>query len=382
MQEVINIHYSEIALKGKNRRDFEKKLLENTEAALTGESYAAVEKKESRLILRLNPYSNIQSIIAKLKKVFGIKWFSYATSTTPTIKSIKTCAIEMMKGHEGKKIKVKTKRADKAFPITSLDVGREVGAVLNDLGFRIDLSNPEIRLFIEIMKDEALLSCEKMQGCGGLPVGTGGKVLCLLSGGIDSPVAAWLMMKRGCTVDFLHIHPCQDVERVKKSKIVRLIEKLKEYAPVEMGMFLVPYTEFYKKTFSIPERNRLVVFRRFLLRLGERIALENGHLGIVTGDNLAQVASQTLENLHATGTVAVQVYRPLIGYDKDDIIGLAKAIGTYETSIEKYKDCCSLVAVKHPFTKAKIEQIDKIEKDINLSDIVDKTMAELEVIKI
>jgi thiamine biosynthesis protein ThiI len=380
--QIINVHYGEIALKGKNRGQFERTLINNIKKTLENEHYESLEKKATRIIIKLSNKSDLDSIIAKLKKVFGIKWFSVAFTVERDIELLKKSVLNIAEAYRGKSIQIETKRADKSFPLTSIEVSKIVGAELKNAGFQITFDKPDATILIEILDDEILVSSEKLRGLGGLPVGTSGKVLSLLSGGIDSPVAAWLMMKRGCCVDFLHVHPYQYNEIVKKSKIVKLIEKLKEYAPIKMRLYIAPYAELYKKTFYIPSRNELVVFRRFLKMLAERIATEHGYLGIVTGDSLAQVASQTLDNLYVTSSMStIPFYRPLIGYDKDEIIELAKKIGTYEISIEEYKDCCSLVATRHPATKTKLDEIKKIEEEIDIENIVENTMLTVEIIE-
>lgn len=381
---LVTIHYSEIWLKGRNKGDFENALLSNIRKALNREHYEKLEKKSTRVLLWLSEHSDAASITSKLKKVFGIKWFSVALAIPRDIEFLKNAVVTLSHSYTGKTIKIDTKRADKGFPLTSVEINCIVGAELKTRGFEINLDNPQAKISIEVLRDNFLISSERIEGLGGLPVGTSGKLICLLSGGIDSPVAAWLMMKRGCIVDFVHMSATgSDVKLEKDSKIVRLIGKLREYAPSSAKLYFVPYTEFYKKTLEVSARNELVLFKRFLLRIAARLCVANSYLGVVSGDSVAQVASQTLQNLYATNVVTnLPVYRPLAGHDKEEIIDLAKKIGTYDISIEEYKDCCSLVAAKHPATRAKMTDLDAAENEINIEEVVEKTIAASEIIEV
>jgi thiamine biosynthesis protein ThiI len=375
VKRVYNIHVGEIAIKGKNRKFFESRLMENIRSATN----CRVESAMGRFIL--HPGKTGRSKIEEgLSKTFGIEWFSESFYIKNRIEVITDT---VMKNADRKKtLKLDTRRAYKGYPMTSPEINKKVGMALEKAGFRIDLENPEERVFIEILKDSALVSLRKIRGLGGLPVGCSGKVLSLLSGGIDSPVASWLMMKRGCTVDFLHLHAFPTNKKAKKSKIMRMVKKLKEYSPAKIRLFLVPYGRFYEKSFEIKPKNELVVFRRFIFRIANKITEKEGYLGFVTGDSIGQVASQTLENLYATTDASFHpVYRPLLGYDKREIIDLAKKIGTYDISIEKYRDCCSLVAEKHPATKAKPGAVKREEKKINVEKIAEDTMKETEIVE-
>ncbi len=379
MEQLITVHYGELTLKGMNRGEFERIILDNIKKALENEKYARIEKNQLRLLIHLDNDSNKDEIIRKLKNVFGIQWFSYAISCKPDLSEIKKIVLDNTQ--IGKTIKVNTTRADKSFSINSMEVNKQVGQVLYDKGFKVDIKSPEIVINIEILKNMANIFFDKIAGLGGLPVGSSGRVLCLLSGGIDSPVAAWLMMKRGCVVDYLHVHPFANNDEVKKSKIVELIEKLNQFSQRKSRLFIFPYHELYKKTFETGNKNELIIFRRFILKLANELVQKEKHLGIATGDNLAQVASQTLENMLATsGASTLPLYRPVLTYDKNEIIEVAKKIGTYELSIKQYRDCCSLVATKHPATKVKIEDVNFIEDKIEINKIVEKTIEKKEIV--
>jgi thiamine biosynthesis protein ThiI len=277
-------------------------------------------------------------------------------------------------------IRVETTRSDKNFPLQSPEISRQIGIAIEKAGYETALKGHASTIRAGILQKSAVIAFEKLKGPGGLPVGCSGHVICLLSGGIDSPVAALRMMKRGCTVDLLHFYDYPTPEKAMEAKIGELVGILRTFG-FRGKVFLAPYTEFYKKTFtSIEPKKELVLFRRFILLTANRIAEQEGALGIASGDNLAQVASQTLENLHATNEAsALPVYRPLIAYDKSEIIDLAKQYGTYETSIKEYKDCCSLVSVKHPETRAKLWEMKKLSKDIELEKIVEETLKRVSV---
>lgn len=379
MDTVISIHFSEIALKGKNRVDFEKCLLENISKQL-GDSVKTVKKHESRLILTPN---NLDVALTKLKNVFGVEWFSPSISTERTVETVIAELLKKKDILSDKKIKVLTRRSDKNFKVTSPELSRKIGIELEKNGFPVDIFNPERIILVEVLTDSFLISWDKQQGLGGLPTGSSGKLLSLLSGGIDSPVASWMMMQRGCTVDFLHFHSEPSTESLKKSKMMKLLTALRSYSPNNFRVFTVSYTEFYKKSPKMDQRSELVVFRRFMLKLANKIAENENYLGLITGDSVAQVASQTLENLLATNEVSIlPVYRPLAGMSKQDIIDFSRKIGTFQISIEKYKDCCSLVAAKNPSTKVKLEKVKQIEEEVDTNQIVEKSLEQMEIIEI
>jgi len=383
MEKMITVRYGEIAIKGKNRSQFENTLIQNIKNALQGEGFSKIEKKEKRLLVFLKPEARIDMIAEKLKNVFGIEWFSIAFSTVKDLEEIKKLVLEQSVIYKDRTIKVNAKRSDKTFQINSMEINKQIGEVLYNNGFKIDVKNPQVMINLEILRNRANVFFDKIPGLGGLPVGCSGKVLCLLSGGIDSPVASFLMMKRGCEVDFLHVHPLASNEQVKNSKIPKIVEKLDYYFQKKSKLFVVSYTEFYKKTFGINSkdtRNELVLFRRFIIKLANKIAKQYNYLGIVTGDSIAQVASQTLENLMVTsGMSEIPLYRPLLTYDKKEIINIAEKIGTYKISLEEYRDCCSLVANKHPATKAKIEDIERLEENIEIEKIVSDTLEKIAI---
>ncbi len=375
--EAISVHFAEIALKGRNRSQFESALVDSIRSQVGG---GKISRAESRIMVF--PEGGMEAALKSLSKVFGIAWFSQSCIAGRDVDGITALVLERAAPWKGKRLRVEASRSDKSFALTSPEINRQVGKALELAGHNIDLNTPEQKIYIEILRDSAVISFGRTPGLGGLPVGVSGRVLSMLSGGIDSPVASWLMMKRGCAVDFLHLHAGKSADEVRGSKMPKIIKVLKQYHPPRCRLFIAPYTEFYKRSLAVDPRMELVVFRRFLLRLASRIAAENGHLGLVTGDSIGQVASQTLDNLLAVNEAAsLPVYRPLATYDKQEIVSLAKRVGTYDLSIEDYKDCCSLVAAKHPSTKVKPEKARAIENEINIQDIVEKTLAQTETIE-
>ena len=372
------IHYHEIALKGKNRPFFEKKLIENIRKKV---EVIRWRKDMTRFIIEVREDENADD---KLAKVFGIEKFAEVKELdTPkkSIEHLKEFFSDFLSSAglpKGEPVRIRVKRADKTFPLTSPEIERELGSVVVSQGYRIDLRNPKHEFFIEIAERIYLYSSSDVrEGAGGLPVSTSGKALCMLSGGIDSPVASYLVMKRGMHTDFIHFHAFPENSAVFGSKILKLISKLHEYLPDPTRVFLVPYYHF-QLNFAGTGKYELVLFKRFMLRVSEAIAEKFGYDAVVTGESLAQVASQTIHNLKVIyHNSRVLSLHPLIGMDKKEIIQLAKKIGTYDISIQEYKDCCSIVS-KHPATKAKISVVEKIEDEKNMEEVVKRTLDDTE----
>lgn len=381
------IHHAEIALKGKKRSFFENKLVENIMAIFRRENIPveSLKKEEGRIICSFKANAENGKIEQSLKKIFGIKYFAFVEESESRVKPILEKSKEIIKGlkNENKKsISLLTRRSDKGFPLTSIELNKEIGEEARKLGIKIDFKNPEERLFLEITSKKTYIYSKKINGLAGLPVAASGKVLALLSGGIDSPVASWLAMKRGCRVDLVHFHAFKDNEAVLKTKIKDIVDKLNKYQ-LSSDLFLAPYYNYQLNTLGkIPEKLDLVIFKNFMMQVSQEIALKHGHKAIVTGDSLGQVASQTIENIHATScNINLPILRPLISYDKEEIISLAKKIGTYEDSIKPYKDCCSLLSRK-PATAARVHEVENLVKKYNLKEIVKKSLTEISRIKV
>ena len=364
------VHYHEIALKGKNRPFFEQQLMKNIIAASRKENIAVSCKRDyGRILCETNAEKGIVQDV--LSCVFGIQSFAFIEETSSTLSAVVQKAATFLKNVDRSlTLKFETKRADKQLPFTSVDVNKELGAQAIALGFSLNLKHPDFVLYAELTSKKAYLYSEKILGLGGLPVGCTGKVLVLFSGGIDSAVAAWLMMKRGCQVDFLHFHTFKENKEVLDTKIMALKNRLDLFQE-SSRLFLVPYHTYELATLGkIPERYNLVLFKHFLLKFAEFLALQKKYLALVTGDSLAQVASQTLENIRSSSYgISLPLFRPLLTYDKQEIIDLAERIGTYKTSIKEYKDCCSIVS-KNPATKVSLEKFKKILEDVSVDSLL------------
>ncbi|PUA31413.1 MAG: tRNA 4-thiouridine(8) synthase ThiI [Candidatus Terraquivivens tikiterensis] len=379
MYDVALIHYGEIGTKGSNRPVFEKALVENIKWSLEN-NVGEVLRLRGRVLVRLRPDVDSEKVKQALGRVFGIAWFTLAYESEQDIDTIVKEVLRRLAEHgiRARTFMVQTRRADKDFPYTSIEVNRMVGAkIVESTGMDVDLENPGVTVFIELAGGKAYFYFEKIKGLGGLPVGVSGKVLSLLSGGLDSPVAAWLMMKRGCHVDFLHLHALRSMQELQGSKIVEIFRYLSSFCKGSK-LFAVPFYKFLEKALKAPARLELVLFRKFMLRVAESLAKREGYLGIVTGDSIGQVASQTLRNIwSAQKGLDVPVYRPLLTYDKEEIVRLAKHVGTYELSLKEYKDCCSIIA-KHPETSSKPEVVQEVWDRLGLEDAVAETLDLLE----
>jgi thiamine biosynthesis protein ThiI len=379
------IHYGELGLKGENRGDFEKALerdLMSKIADLTTEdNQAEFETRNKYFILKVAKSIDNEKIIKRIKRVFGIKWFAEVKELAHEndLAEIKKEIVRLAqkKAAPERTFKIDCKRADKRFHQTSQEIEIQVGsAVINSTKYQnVNLSNPDDTFYIEITHSQILIFDKKIAGPGGLPIGASGRVLVLLSGGIDSPVAAYLAAKRGCSVDFLNFYVKKPG---KNDKIPRLARQISEFTG-KGRLYLVPYLPFNMEILDTDTRYELVLFRRFMFKVAENVMMQQGHKALITGDNLGQVASQTIENITAADD-ALKNYtclRPLIGYDKCEIIEVAKEIGTFKISNEKQKDCCSIID-KHAKTKVSLERINKEESKLeDYNTIIVKTLKDL-----
>jgi len=368
------IHYGELSLKGRNRSLFENKLRENIERECGGR----VKKYRGRFVMEGGNRENLNFI-------FGISWYAEAVKTPKSIEAIKSTVLRELRGRIADKASfgVFIKRADKSFPATSMELENIIGAEITALyDIKVDLNAPKLSVYVEIA-DDSYVYFHKIEGLRGLPVDVSGSVLSLLSGGIDSPVASYLMMKRGCRVNFIHFHVFSDNSRVEDTKMSRVFEILDKYQR-NTRVFLVPYYEFEMEILKAlnTRGHELILFRRFMVKVAERIASQNGFKALVTGDSLGQVASQTMENIaQLTRDISIPVFQPLIAYDKQEIIDLARRIFTYEPSIEKYKDCCSIVS-SNPRTKANTRQVIELESKMDIERVIEKTIELVSVLEL
>lgn len=369
---------SEIMLKGGNRPRYERLLARNVADAVSGRG-AKVYRRQARIIVEPSRGEDSEELAQRISRIPGVRWARIGYLIPRDYELLMQIVVEKAKELRPSRIAVKVSRADKSYPKTSLDIARELGErIRNELGVVVDLKNPETVFWVNVLDDIFLFGWRRVEGVGGLPVGASGRVLALLSGGLDSPVAAWLMMKRGCIVDMLHIYAHPTPQDALSEKIGELFLKLKETSP-SSKLFLAPYHHFLGSALSAKAPLELALFRRFMLRLAEALSLEIGAKAIVTGDSIGQVASQTLESLHAASYgLRLLVLRPLAGYDKEEIIRLSKTIGLYELSIKEYRDCCSIIS-RHPIPRPRLEEVEEEWRRLGLDDAVAKTLEEVHV---
>lgn len=357
--------------------------MDNIKRALRGTGYTRVRRISGRLLVELDENADLDEIQSRLPKVFGIAYFTLAYETQQDIAAIQESALSLIQGRSFNTLKVNAKRSNKDFPLTSPEINAQVGAyLLKDTGARADLTNPELTCFIEIVEKYAYIYMDKQKGAGGLPVGVSGKVVALLSGGIDSPVASYMMMKRGARVLYVHFYSYPYTDKASLEKVKTLVEILNDYQYYSL-LYLVPFVDIQKEIVAkTPVDLRVILYRRMMARIAEALASQERAQALVTGESLGQVASQTLANLRVISESAqLPILRPLIGWDKQEIIDLAEQIGTFQTSALPYNDCCSLFVPKHPATHASPEQAKEAEENLDLEGLVTQAIENVEVQK-
>lgn len=385
MNDTVVIHYSELGTKGRNRRHFENKLADDVRRRL-GVDALKVRIESARVLVELAPAAPRERVAEALKPIFGIAWYGFGrlvrwSAADPAWAASEEAVLEIVRQNpEAKTFKIFPRRSAKNFPAVSDTIARRLGqAVVEKAGLKVDLTAPELPIHVEVLTREIAVLSDRVAGLRGMPRGSAGGVLCLFSGGIDSPVAAWLMMKRGAIVHHLHFHPYRTSQEVLGTKITRLVERLNAFgAPGKL--ILVPHDRYQiAASLAVPTEYETVFFRRFMFRAGAVMAQRWGLKGLVTGDSLGQVASQTLENLTAVQTeLPLPVFQPLIAMDKETIIDLAQRIGTYDPSIEAYKDCCSLMSRK-PKTKVATAVVRRLEVELAMDRLIDESLAQAEI---
>ncbi|MFB6290113.1 MAG: tRNA uracil 4-sulfurtransferase ThiI [Candidatus Bipolaricaulia bacterium] len=386
----ILVHYGEIALKGDNRGYFEDKLVDNLRRSLDGLDFERIKKMHGRILVELGrtPFSRISDYEERVSRVFGIANYAFVRRSSRDLESIKEKAWNLVKAERFESFKVASRRADKGFPLTSVELNERIGAELQDRFRRqdsprqVDLEQPELALFVEVTKNEVFLYKNKREGPGGMPVSTSGNVLGLISAGIDSPVAAWQMMKRGSKVVFVHFHSFPRTDRASQENVKESVEVLAKWQG-SSRLYLVNIRAIQRRIImDVPKRLRIIFYRRAMLKAGEKIAETEGALGLVTGDSLAQVSSQTLENLRAANeavTPSIPVYRPNIGMDKREIESRARNIGTFEISTRSSRDCCVYMRPEHPETKATLTEVREAEEVLEEDDLILEAVRDAEV---
>ncbi|HHY12661.1 MAG TPA: tRNA 4-thiouridine(8) synthase ThiI [Firmicutes bacterium] len=393
MERVLLIRYGEISLKGQNRRQFEKKLQENIEIAVSAIDVDAgkrVSKSQGRLYVTGIQTQFEHDYLEALSCVPGIVAVSPGFAVESDLETIKQAAISAVKQAMPEvsppaTFKVDTRRADKDFPVKSPEVNREVGAAVlrNVPGLAVDVHNPSIHLTVEIRPGHTYIYRGQVPGPGGLPVGTSGKGILLVSGGIDSPVAGYMAMKRGVAVDALHFWSYPITGERARDKVVDICKVLRKYNP-HLRLFVAPFTRIQTEIMDkCPEKYRVITMRRMMMRVASRICRNTGSLAIFTGENLGQVASQTLESLSVIESVSdFPVLRPLICFDKVETVRLAEQIGTYDISILPYEDCCSVFVPKHPVTKPRLDAAVNAEKRLDVKQLAEECAMNTDVFDI
>lgn len=381
--KVLIIRYSEIHLKGNNREFFESALVSNIKHVLQKFQYEFA-RSNARYIIKNFDETDLEDIIDAVKNVFGVHSLSIAEEVPTDLKQISAAALAFAptKGT----FKVNTNRADKRFPMSSMQISAEVGGDVLEANpqLKVDLYNPQHVINIDIRENgKSFVYGETIKAVNGMPVGTGGKGIVMLSGGIDSPVAAYMMAKRGMTLRAVHFHSFPYTSMQARQKVLDLAKIIKKYT-LRMTVDVVSFTEIQTAIHEkCPEEYMITIMRRFMMRIAERIAKIHGAGAVITGESLGQVASQTLESITSTNSVAtIPVFRPLIGFDKDEIIEISQKIGTFETSILPYEDCCTIFLPKRPVTKPRIEQVLKVESVLDVDALVNNALDSIETITI
>lgn len=381
--KVVIIRYSEIHLKGNNREFFESALISNLKYVLRGYKFE-FSRSNARYVISNFDESVLPQIVDAVKNVFGVHSLSVADCVDSNLDSIREAALHFApkKGS----FKVETNRADKRFAMKSMQVSAEIGGDILDANpnLTVDLHNPQNIVYIDIRENgKTFVYSEVIKAVNGMPVGTGGKGIVMLSGGIDSPVATYMMAKRGMTLRAVHFHSFPYTSMQARQKVLDLAKIVKKYT-LRMTVDVVSFTEIQTQIHEkCPEEYMITIMRRFMMRIAERLARQNGAGAVITGESLGQVASQTLESITSTNSVAtIPVFRPLIGFDKDDIIEIAQKIGTYDTSILPYEDCCTIFLPKRPVTKPRLSAVEKVESALDVDNLVENALRNVETIVI
>ncbi len=381
--KVVIIRYSEIHLKGNNREFFESALISNIKHVLQDYTYEFA-RSNARYIIRKFDESQLEQIVDAVKNVFGVHSLSVAEEVGSNVEQIKAAALAL--APTSGSFKVNTNRADKKFPIHSMNLSADIGGDILEANpsLTVDLFHPDHVVNIDIRENgKTFVYSEIIKAVNGMPVGTAGKGVVMLSGGIDSPVAAYMMAKRGMTLRAVHFHSFPYTSMQAKQKVLDLAKLVKKYS-LRMTVDVVSFTEIQTAIHEkCPEEYMITIMRRFMMRIAEKLARMNGCGAVITGESLGQVASQTLESITSTNSVAnIPVFRPLIGFDKDEIIEIAERIGTFKTSILPYEDCCTIFLPKKPVTKPRLDAVLKVESALDVDTLVNNAMQNIETIVI
>lgn len=378
-------HYHEIGLKGRNRMFFEDALVRNLRRALEDTGYKRVQRNYGRVLIELNPDADTEEVIARASRIFGIAYVGAGVQVGPDLEEIKEVSLSLLQAEPFTSFAIRARRQNSRLEMKSNEINVAVGSHIQAaIDAPVDLSNPDATVWIELFDDAGVVFRRRVRGPGGLPVGVSGRMLALLSGGIDSPVAAWRMARRGAIVEFVHFHgqPFTDPSSVRQAQ--ELAEALARYQ-LKAKLHLIPLADAQREIVTHAASSmRVVLYRRTMMRIASALADELGCKALITGDSLGQVASQTIENIKTVDDAipGVEVLRPLIGNDKQEIIDLAIEIGTYDISTRAYQDCCVLFEPRSPATRSKVEQAELGESELDIDALVGKALAARETIQI
>jgi tRNA uracil 4-sulfurtransferase len=372
LRPAVIVHYHEISLKGGTRPMFLRHLARNLERATSDLGPSRLRQLPGRIVLDLDQHPAPEAVARRVGRVFGVANSALAFRVASTVEAMKSALARLIEGRVFASFRISARRAFKTYPLTSVELNRELGAfVLERASTRVDLTHPELTLHVEVLPAETFVYADRDPGPGGLPVGASGTVAALLSGGIDSPVAAWRMMKRGCRVVFVHFHSVPYLPATSQAKARALVQRLTAWQ-YNSRLFLVPFGEIQREVvLAVPAAARVVVYRRLMLRIAETLARQTGAQALVTGESLGQVASQTLANISRIDEVTcMPVFRPLIGMDKLEITAEAERLDTFEISIEPDADCCTLFVPRHPATRMSAEDVRGAEARLDVGRLV------------
>ena len=384
MQDIILVKLGEIILKGLNRRSFEQKLMANMRRKIAPYGNFSVYCLQSTVYVEAkDEEADVGAAFEALKKVFGIITLTRAAACEKDKDAITALAKEYLKEdlEKAASFKVESKRSDKSFPLTSIELSQYVGGELSEAfpDIKVEMHDPELTVFIEVRDKAAYVHSSPVKGAGGMPVGSNGKAVSLLSGGIDSPVSTYMIAKRGVKVIPVHFFSFPYTSEAAKEKVLELAHILEDYCG-KLTVEIVPFTRIQEEIRDkCPEEYFTLIMRRFMMRIAERISNNYGAKAIVTGENLGQVASQTMEAMASTQSViSMPVLQPLIGMDKEEIIALARKLGTFDTSVLPYEDCCTVFTPRHPRTHPNIEDVEKAESALDVEALVEEALAGIE----
>lgn len=375
------IYFGELVLKKGNRDFFERILKLNIGRALHGLSYH-FEPSYGRFCFRLGEKTSQDDVQKRLTCVFGISFFCFAFKTEQIFEKFAEVALSEFPKLGFSTFCVRVNRTNKNFPKTSVEVERELGAYLLEHGIsaKVRLKNPDITVHVDLVNKDAFVYFEKIHGAGGLPIGSTGRVVSLISSGIDSPVASYRLMKRGCRTVFVHFHSYPYTDTASQDHVREILRVLNQYQWTSK-IYFVPFGEFQKKIVALaPMKLRVILYRRAMMKIAEKIARRERAGGLVTGESLGQVASQTLENIGVTNSnISLPILRPLIGFDKEEIVVEARRLGTYEISIQPYGDCCSVFVPEHPEIRAQLKIIQAVEKKIGMEKLIEEVFSGIQI---